>query len=133
MTGTYIAVIFAGGSGGRMEDSSRPKQFFELYGKPVLVYTMEPFQAHAQIQGIILAAPKDWLDFCREMASRWHLDKLAAIVPGGSTGQASIRAGLEKARELYGEETAVLIHDGVRPLIDGETITHTAPGCGYTG
>lgn len=123
MTVRNIAVIFAGGSGERMENSSRPKQFYELRGKPILAYTLEHFQKHREIDGIVLAAPKDWIGYCGEMAKTWRVDKLSAVVPGGATGQESIRTCLEKVRELYGEDAVALIHDGVRPLIDGETIT----------
>ena len=118
-----IALIFAGGSGERMANASAPKQFWELQGKPVLAYTLEPFQVHKEIDGIVLAAPADWMEYCTEMGKRWHFDKLSAVVPGGTSSQASIFAGLQKVRQLYGEEAVVLIHDGVRPLIGGETIT----------
>lgn len=124
MTAKYIAVIFAGGTGKRMTQSSRPKQFLEFRGKPVLAYTLEHFQRHQEIDGIVLVALAGWIDYCWDMAAVWHLDKLAAVVPGGGTSQESIRIGLEKARELYGEDTVVLIHDGVRPLIDAATITN---------
>ena len=118
-----IALIFAGGSGERMANASTPKQFWKLQDKPVLAYTLEPFQVHREIDGIVLAAPADWLDYCAEMAKRYHFGKLSAVVPGGSSGQESIFIGLKKVRQLYGEDTVVLIHDGVRPLIDGATIT----------
>ena len=49
-----IAVIFAGGTGQRMNSKTRPKQFLELHGKPILVYTLETFQYHKDIDGIIL-------------------------------------------------------------------------------
>lgn len=123
MTAKHIAVIFAAGIGERMEYSSKPKQFLEFQGKPVLAYTMEHFQQHREIDGIVLVALEGWLDYCWKMAAAWRLDKLVAVVPGGETSQESIRMGLEKTREVYGEDVVVLIHDGVRPLIDEETIS----------
>ena len=123
MTAKHIAVIFAAGIGGRMEHSSKPKQFLEFQGKPVLAYTMDHFQQHQEIDGIVLVALEGWLDYCWKMAATWRLDKLTAVVPGGETSQESIRIGLEKTREFYGEDVVVLIHDGVRPLIDEETIS----------
>lgn len=118
-----IAVIFAAGIGERMAYPSKPKQFLEQQGKPVLAYTLEHFQQHPEIDGIVLVVPQGWTGYCTEMIAAWHLDKVAAVELGGPTSQESIRIGLEAARRLYGEDVTVLIHDGVRPLIDEETIS----------
>ena len=118
-----VAVIFAGGTGQRMNTRTKPKQFLELHGKPVLVYTLEQFQQHKMIDGIVLVMLESWIDHCWELAELYRLDKVKAIVQGGETCQASIFCGLTKASELYGEDSVVLIHDGVRPLIDEGTIT----------
>ena len=118
-----VAVIFAAGTGERLKPSSKPKQFLELYDKPVLAYTIEHFQRHREIDGIVLVTLNGWTDYCAEMAAALHFDKLTAIELGGNTSQDSIRIGLETARKLYGEDVTVLIHDGVRPLIDAETIS----------
>ena len=118
-----IAVIFAGGTGTRMNTKSRPKQFLEMHGKPVLIYTLEHFQNHPQIDHIILVSLAAWLDYAAELVKKFSITKVSAIVPGGSTGQESIYHGIKKAHELYGDKNIVLIHDGVRPLIDKETIT----------
>ena len=118
-----IAVIFAGGTGQRMNTSTRPKQFLELHGKPILVYTMEQYQRHEMIDGIVLVCVANWLDHARDLVRKYYLTKVKAIVPGGATGQESIYNGLAKAGDIYPEDAIVLIHDGVRPLIDGETIT----------
>lgn len=119
-----VAVIFAGGTGQRMNTKTKPKQFLELHGKPILVYTIEHFQRHKEIDGIILVSLESWLDYCEELADKYRLTKVKAIVAGGSTGQESIYNGLSKAAEIFGEESTVLIHDGVRPLIDEATITN---------
>lgn len=119
-----IAVIFAGGTGTRMNTKSRPKQFLEMHGKPVLIYTLEHFQNHPQIDHIILVSLAAWLDYAAELVKKFSITKVSAIVPGGSTGQESIYHGIKKAHELYGDKNIVLIHDGVRPLIDKETITN---------
>lgn len=119
-----IAVVFAAGFGERMRGCTRPKQFLEVHGKPVLAYTLEHFQRHEEIHGIVLVTMADWIDYCRNMIQAWKLDKTDAIIPGGDTSQESICIGLETARKLYSEKDIVLIHDGVRPLIDSQTITH---------
>ena len=118
-----IAVIFAGGTGQRMNSKTKPKQFLELYGKPILVYTLEQFQRHEEIDGIVLVSLESWIGYCRDLISKYQLTKVSAIVSGGTTGQESIYCGLKKAKELYAEDSVVLIHDGVRPLIDEETIS----------
>ena len=118
-----IAVIFAGGTGTRMNNASRPKQFIELNGKPVIIYTLELFENHTKIDGIVVVCLESWVGFLKQQLSKFHISKVAAIVPGGSTGQESIYNGLVRANELYGKDTVVLIHDGVRPLITEQTIT----------
>ena len=123
-----IAVIFAGGTGERMGENKIPKQFLVVEDKPVLVYTLEHFQRHERIDGIVLVALRGWIDYCHEMIETWHLDKVLAVVPGGVSSQQSILRGLEAAREHCGEDVVTLIHDGVRPLIDGRTITRCIDG-----
>lgn len=125
-----IAIIFAGGSGTRMHTKDKPKQFLMVHGKPIIVHTLELFQEHEEIDGIIVACIKDWIPYMEEMQFRYRLDKIRKIVPGGSTGQLSIYNGLCAAKEEFGlkdeftgEDNIVLIHDGVRPLINHETIT----------
>ena len=118
-----IAVIFAGGTGTRMNNASRPKQFIELNGKPVIIYTLELFENHPQIDGIVVVCLESWIGFLKQQLSKFHISKVIDIVSGGSTGQESIYNGLVRANELYGKDTIVLIHDGVRPLITEQTIT----------
>lgn len=118
-----IAIIFAGGTGQRMNTAAKPKQFLELHGKPIIIYTLEHFQEHPQIDGIVLVCLKDWIPYCRELLARFGISKVQAIVPGGSSGQESIFRGLEAAQKLYPQDSVVLIHDGVRPLINAQLIT----------
>lgn len=117
-----IAVIFAGGTGLRMNTKTRPKQFLELHGKPILVYTLELFQQAPSVDSIILVMLESWINYSEELVDRYRLTKVAAIIAGGSTGQQSIYNGLKKAHDLYPDDSVVLIHDGVRPLIDIDTI-----------
>lgn len=119
-----IAVIFAGGAGKRMNTKSRPKQFLELNGKPIIIYTLELFDNHPDIDAIVIACIEDWIPFLKKMINKFEIGKVKKIVSGGSTGQESIYKGLCAAEELSSEnETIVLIHDGVRPLITEDTIT----------
>lgn len=119
-----LAVIFAGGSGTRMNAKDRPKQFLLVHGKPIIVHTIELFEKHPEIDGIIVVCIEDWIPYMEEMKYRYRLDKIAKIVPGGATGQLSIYNGLVAAEQVYGiEDNVVLIHDGVRPLITADTIS----------
>lgn len=117
-----IAVIFAGGTGQRMNITSIPKQFLELYGKPIIVYTIEHFQKSSLIDGIIVVCIKDWIPYCLELVKKYNLNKVKRIVPGGRTGQESIYNGLKETLNQYSPESIVLIHDGVRPIINEKII-----------
>ena len=118
-----IAIIFAGGRGERLHDYSRPKQFLEYRGKPVVVYTIEVFQQHPDIDGIVVACLDDWMPYLRRQIKKHHLTKVTEVVAGGRTGQDSIFNALDCAERLFPGGTVVLIHDGVRPLVADYTIT----------
>ena len=119
-----LAVIFAGGSGKRMHAKDRPKQFLFVHGKPIIVHTIEIFNRHPEIDGIVVVCIEDWIPYMEELKYTYRLEKIASIVPGGETGQMSIYNGLAEAARLYGrKDNIVLIHDGVRPLIDADLIS----------
>lgn len=119
-----FAVIFAGGSGNRMHTKSRPKQFLEYSGKPIIIYTLELFDNHPMIDGIVVACLEEWIPFLEKMLKKFEINKVKKIVAGGETGQDSIYNGLSATHELSkGDDDIVLIHDGVRPLITEQTIT----------
>ena len=124
-----IAVIFAGGSGKRMNTVSRPKQFLELNGKPVIIYTLELFDNHPDIDAICVVCIEPWIPFLKKQLKKFEITKVVDIVPGGNTGQESIYNGLCAANRWNTshcenqEDAIVLIHDGVRPLITEQTIT----------
>lgn len=118
-----IAVIFAGGTGQRMRAGAVPKQFLEYQGKPILVYTLERFQHHPEIDGIVVVMLPDWIDHTEKLIDKYGLNKVAAVIPGDETGFLSRYNGVMKAAELYPEDSVLLIHDGVRPLIDADTIS----------
>lgn len=119
-----IAVIFAGGVGNRMHSKERPKQFLELYNKPIIIHTLEHFQEHPMIDSIVVVCIEGWIPYLNNLLYKYRIDKVKKVVPGGETGQLSIYNGLKAAKEIAKEEkTIVLIHDGVRPLINGKVIT----------
>lgn len=118
-----IAVIFAGGTGDRMNTVSRPKQFLELRGKPIIIYTLELFDNHPMIDGIVVACLDSWIPFLQKQIKKFEINKVIDIVPGGKTGQESIFNGLLAVTKRFEEDSIVLIHDGVRPLITEQTIS----------
>lgn len=122
-----IAIIFAGGAGTRMNTKSRPKQFLELNGKPIIIYTIELFDNHPDIDGIVVVCLESWIPFLQKMLNKFEITKVVRVVPGGASGQESIYKGLCAAENYVGgqnfDNAIVLIHDGVRPLITEETIT----------
>ena len=119
-----VAVIFAGGVGERMKTISRPKQFLEMHRKPIIVYTLENFNEHPEIDVIVIACIEEWIPHLEKLVKQYRLDKVKKIVPGGETGQLSIYNGLEAAKAVVKtEKSIVLIHDGVRPLIDKKLIS----------
>lgn len=118
-----IAVIFAGGSGKRMNTRSKPKQFLEYAGKPIIIYTLELFDNHPMVDGIVVVCIEEWIPFLKKMLKKFEIEKVAEIVPGGNTGQESIYYGLEAANGFAQDDAIVLIHDGVRPLITEQTIS----------
>ena len=123
MADANVALIFAGGTGKRMNTNGVPKQFLELYGKPIIIYTLEKFENHDDISGIVISCLKQYISKMWKLCNKFHITKVQAIVPGGETGQESIYNGLRKVSDLFPENTVVLVHDGVRPLVDPGTIT----------
>lgn len=119
-----IAVVFAGGVGSRMRSKDLPKQFLVVHGIPVIVRTVSHFQEHPLVDSVVVVSGAEWIEYTRDLLTAHHMDKVASVVPGGATGQESIYQGLLEAKRLAGEEpSVVLIHDGVRPLINAQVIT----------
>lgn len=119
-----IAVIFAGGIGRRMNSKDRPKQFLEMFNKPIIIHTIEHFEKHALIDAIVVVCIEGWIPYFKKLVDKYQIKKIKAIVPGGETGQLSIYKGLKAAEKIAcGEKAIVLIHDGVRPLINEKVIS----------
>ena len=119
------ALIFAGGSGQRMNTRTLPKQFLELNGKPIIIHTIENFENHPQIDAILVVCIEEWIPYLRGLLEKYHIQKVKWITAGGDTGQQSIRNGLQLlwSDPLVPEDAIILIHDGVRPLINAGVIS----------
>lgn len=117
-----IAILIAGGSGKRMGQDI-PKQFINVYDKPVLLYTLESFERHPQIDAIEVVCIDGWHDVLRAYARQFNISKLKWIVPGGASGQESIRNGVYNLEGKAKPDDIIVIHDGIRPLVDASVLT----------
>lgn len=117
-----IAIIIAGGSGQRMGQDI-PKQFINVYDKPVLIYTLESFQRHPLIDAIEVVCIDGWENVVWAYAKQFGIDKLQWIAAGGRTGQESIRNGVYNLEGKCSEEDIIIIHDGIRPLVEPSVLT----------
>lgn len=119
------ALIFAGGTGKRMNSKSKPKQFLELYGKPIIIHTIEHFQKCKEVDGIVIVCLESWIPYLEGLVKEFRMEKIISIISGGSTGQESIYKGLQEIHAMQedSKDAIVLIHDGVRPLITKKLIT----------
>ncbi|MGG3284355.1 IspD/TarI family cytidylyltransferase [Paenibacillus solani] len=122
---TTTALIFAGGTGSRMNSRSKPKQFLDLHGKPIIIHTLEHFEYSQEIDSIAIVCRENWINYLKEQLRHNFFEKVRWVVPGGETGQQSIYNGLKVIYDSCDNpsETIVLIHDGVRPLINQRLIS----------
>ena len=114
-------ILLAGGVGKRM-DSEIPKQFLEVKGKPIIIYTLEDFERNPQIEKIVIVCIKDWIDHLRELLEKYKITKAVWITEGGATGHDSIRNGVYFLRDKIDPEDFVIVHDAVRPVLPQKAI-----------
>ncbi len=118
-----VALLTAAGTSTRMHQDI-PKQFIHVDNKPVIIHTMEAFQSHPSIDAIIVVTLESWSAVLWAYAKQFNISKLRWVVPGGATGQESIKNGLDALKhELPDEDIIVMIHDGNRPLVTSEVIS----------
>ena len=104
-----IAVIFAGGTGRRMNTRAKPKQFLEMHGKPVLIYTLQHFEEHPEIDSIVLVCLESWIDYAKKIIKEFHIRKVADVVSGGATGQESIFNGVSRAYQNSSNDKDIVL------------------------
>jgi len=117
-----VAIIIAGGSGSRM-NSDIPKQFIEIKGKPIIVYTIEAFARHPDVDAILVVCIADWIERMWDYVKQYRLAKVRWVVGGGATGQLSCYNGLERLKDALGTDDYVIVHDAIRPLVPSIIIT----------
>lgn len=123
-----VALIIAGGSGNRMQ-MDVPKQFVTIFEKPVIIYTLEAFQAHPEIDAIEVVCLDGWQETLKSYAKKYGIEKLRWVVTGGTTGQESIRNGIFSLEDVCKDDDLVVIHDGVRPLVDASVLSDVIVTC----
>lgn len=106
-----------------MNTRARPKQFLQFYGKELIIHTLENFQNHPEIDGIVVVCIEDWIPYLKKLLEKYQIDKVKSVVPGGATGQESIYKGLVAIHEYADDDSIVLVHDGVRPFVNESLIS----------
>ena len=127
-----VAIVIAGGTGNRMHQDI-PKQFINVYDKPVIIYTLEAFERHPEIDAIEVVCIDGWHEMLRAYAMQFGITKLKWIISGGKTAQESIRNGVFFLRDKCDGEDVVIIHDGIRPLIEDEVLSDVILKCRQYG
>ena len=122
------AIIIAGGVGARM-GMDVPKQFIHIYGKPVIIYTLEGFQRHPEIDAIEVVCLSGWEETLRGYAQQYGITKLRWIATGGETGQESIRNGVFRLESELKDDDIAVVHDGIRPMVDSSVLSDTLRVC----
>ena len=122
------ALIIAGGSGKRTGHNV-PKQFMNVYDKPIIVYTLEAFQKHTDVTAITVVCLNGWQDFLQAYCLQYGISKLISIVPGGNNGQNSIFRGITDIATRCIENDLVIVHEAVRPLVSESVITDSIRVC----
>ncbi|MCQ2472576.1 MAG: 2-C-methyl-D-erythritol 4-phosphate cytidylyltransferase [Saccharofermentans sp.] len=117
-----VALLIAGGSGNRMNQDI-PKQFITVNERPVIVYTLEAFETHPEIDCIAVVCIEGWEQVLWAYAKQFNISKLKYVVPGGKNGQDSIRNGVMELEKHFEPTDLVLIHDAIRPMVSAEIIS----------
>ena len=117
-----IGLLIAGGSGNRMHQDI-PKQFLTVNERPVIVYTLEAFEKHPEIDAIEVVCIAGWEQVLWAYAKQFNITKLKYVVQGGKNGQDSIRNGVFELEKHYAPDDIVLIHDAIRPMVSAEIIS----------
>lgn len=123
-----VAIIIAGGVGSRMHQKI-PKQFINVYDKPIIIYTLEGFQNNPLIDAIEVVCLEEWIEVLRKYCEQYQITKLKWIVKGGATGQESIRNGVFNLEDKCSDDDVIIIHDGIRPMVDDFILNDVITTC----
>lgn len=123
-----VPVILAGGVGSRI-GADRPKQFIEILGKPILVYTIEAFQNHPEIDAIEVVCIESHIDYLQSLVEKYNLSKVKWITPGGEDFQHSVINGINNLKGKLDDDDIVLVHYGASPFVSEDVITDAIRVC----
>lgn len=123
-----VAIIIAGGSGVRM-GYEIPKQFIPVEGKPVVMHTLGNFEQHPEIDAIEIVCLESWREEMQRLVGQFGIRKVRWIVPGGASAQESIRNGVSHLDGICSPDDVVIIHDGIRPLVEPSVLTDVIAKC----
>ena len=123
-----IALIIAGGVGARMHQDI-PKQFLSVNDKPVIIYTLEAFQNHPDIDAIYVACLSGWQEILKAYIKQFNITKAVTIIEGGKNGQDSIRNGVYAIAENYQDDDLIMVHDAIRPMLSADIISENIVKC----
>ena len=125
-----IALILAAGSGTRMGNTSKPKQFLNIYNKPLIVHTIEAFEMHDEIDMIVIVTNDTYIDQVKIWCKQYDLGKVKSVVAGGSSRQESVYNGIKHLEQSgTNPDDIILIHDAARPLISQSIISENIVAC----
>ena len=127
-----IAMIIAGGKGVRTHQDI-PKQFINIHDRPVIVYTMQAFQKHPEIDAILVVCIDGWQEILWAYARQFNITKMRWVTAGGENGQQSIHNGLVELEKYCELSDLVLIHDAIRPNVSQEIISNCIAECRLHG
>lgn len=125
-------IILAGGKSGR-NNQNIPSQFINVHDKPLLVYSLEVYQAHPAVDDIYIVCLKGWEDIVRAYARQYRITKLRGLIPGGVSGIASLKNGVDCIKKRYAPEDTIIIQEATRPLVNAETISKLLQACTEKG
>lgn len=127
-----IALIIAGGVGTRTHQNI-PKQFLSVNDKPIIVYTMEAFQHHPEIDAIYVVCLSGWQEMLKAYIQQFNISKVHQIVEGGKNGQDSIRNGVYAIAEKFQDSDLIMVHDAIRPMLSANIIDDNIQTCQQYG
>lgn len=123
-----IALIIAGGVGARTGQDI-PKQFLSVNDKPIIIYTLECFEKHSEIDGIVISCLDGWQEMLRAYIKQFNISKVVDIIPGGENGQDSIRNGVYAIADKFSNDDLIMVHDAIRPMLPEEVISDNIAKC----
>lgn len=127
-----VVIITAGGKGTRMHQEV-PKQFMPIKNKPLIIYTLEAFQNHPNIDAILVSCLQGWEQIMQAYIKQYNITKVKWIIDGADSSQASIYLAIQELKKHCSLDDTILIHDGNRPLISQDIISDSIVTCNQHG